>query len=121
MTDIDRRVRILIDILIDRGLGWLAVEIIEAIEHGREDAEDHDPNVSVQRMALNERLLSGHANAVSTPEGLKSSATRPEIMREPFSPHDQISLAVDLFVDRLSEVADMTSKSADELTDLMDA
>jgi hypothetical protein len=120
MADIDRRVRILTDTLMDRGFGWLAAEIIEAIERGRDSADNHDPYVSAQRTTLNQKLSSGEADAVSTAESLKYSATRPEIARERFNSQEQILVAVAIFVDRLSSAADMTSQSLDELSALMD-
>jgi hypothetical protein len=120
MTEIDRRVRILTDILMDRGFGWLAAEIIETIEGGRNNANEEDTDVESQRSALNQRLLSGDANAVSTPEDLKYSATRPETVGEPLDADDQILVAVALFIDRLSSAAEMPSKSQDELNGFMD-
>jgi hypothetical protein len=86
----------------------IAAEIIDAIESGRDIVEDRDPHVSAQRAALNERLSSGEVNAVSTAESLKYPATRPEIARERLSADDQVSA-----------VAEMTSKSADDLSAIM--
>jgi hypothetical protein len=121
MADIDRRVRVLTDILMDRGFGWLAAEIIDAIEAGRNDASDRDPHVTAQRAALNQRLLKGDANPASSPESLKHSASRPAHSGERMSADDQVFVAVDLFVDRLTSAAEMTAKSVDALSTFMNA
>jgi hypothetical protein len=121
MADIDRRLRMLLDVLMAQGFGWLAVEIIETLGRGYNGGNDKDSLVESQRIALNSRLLSGDANATSTPEGLKYSATRPQPRIEPLGADQQIFLAVNIFVDRLASAAEMTAKNLDELRGLMDA
>jgi hypothetical protein len=118
MADIDHRVRLLIDTLIDRGYGWLAAEIVYSIEL-RDVSDEIDEDVFSQRMSLNERIDAGDANPKSTAEELRASATRVHIKREHLSGDGQVKLAVSLLVDRLSSAAEMTSESVEELTKLM--
>lgn len=120
MADIDFRVRVLTDLLMNRGFGWLAIEIIQAIEDRGDSLVDRDPNVAAQREDLNARLLRGDAKAVLSPEVVKEAATRSEAQRDRLEAHDQISLAVEILVDRLSSAAEMTALSVDELTNLVD-
>lgn len=119
MDGIDRRVRILSDVLLDRGFGWLAVEIIEAIESGREDIEDIDNSVLEQRIVLNQKLQNRQDFAASKPETLKYAASRKDSFRSRLDGDDQVRIAIDIFVDRLASAAEMNVESAAGLTFLM--
>lgn len=121
MATIERRVRLLTDVLLDRGFGWLAAEIIAAIEAGIEDSDDIDSAVSLQRSTLNSKIASGNMAVRSQPEDLKHSATRHGQLRRGLAPDDQVRVAVDLLIDRLSAAAKMTEKSIATLSELMEA
>jgi hypothetical protein len=120
MADIDRRVRILIDTLIDRGYGWLAAEIVYSIEFRRDGSDEIDKGVSSQRMSLNEKIHAGDASSKSSAEDLRASASRISAGREHLVGDGQVEFAVKLLVDRLSSAAEMTSESMEEMTKLME-
>src|SRR5262249_15358147 len=91
----------------------------DTIEQGHDSSDDRDSSVATQRAKLDQRLLAGEANAQSTPESLKYSATRPESTRERLTPDQQVSAAATLLVERLSAAAEMTSTGVEEMSAFM--
>jgi hypothetical protein len=120
MAEIDHRVRILINALMDRGFGWLAAEVIEIIERGRPGPIDHDSEVRAQRNALNRNLARGLTSSISRPDELRDRATHSAQAREPFTADEQVSEAVHLIVERILSTTKMISTSASTLGSIMD-
>jgi hypothetical protein len=118
MAEIDHRVRLLMNALMSAGFGWLAAEIVDAIEAGRENPEDQDHNVASQRLLLKLKLAGSASTTAPESENLRFFATRSVAIRPAFGGDDQVRLAVNLLVDRLSVAAEMTSHAVDALSTL---
>ena len=121
MAEIDSRARLLIDMLMARGYGWLAAEIVDAIELGTNNTDDLDLDVAAQRKALYERMDSGDLSEKSSPQELKVSAMHVKGVPERVTGNGQVNLAVKIMVDRLASAAEMTSQNVDELVNLTGA
>jgi hypothetical protein len=119
MANIDRRVRLLTEVLQEEGFGWIAVEIVEAVEFGRRDLSELDNSVASQRHELGQRLHAG-ASSTSKPSDIRSSATRIVPLKQDFSAEEQITVAVHILMDRLAISAQMLAESADALSQIME-
>src|SRR5262245_23436028 len=119
MPEIDRRVRTLAEMLMERGFGWLAAEIVQTIEAGHQGSY-RDANVSSQRAALNSRIGKRIPDEIFGPDQFRSSATQREVIPRDFTADEQLALAINLLIDRLSAAAEMEARSLDDLTAMMD-
>jgi hypothetical protein len=119
MANIDYKVRLLTDLLMDRGLGWLAAEIIETIEAGKATFDERDHNVKDQRIALNANLdaPSGSSRHKEMPD---ESSVPEDAPREEFSPEIQVTIAVDLLIQRLSGIGQMLMEGQQNLELIFD-
>jgi hypothetical protein len=115
MATVDYRVRLLTDLLMDRGFAWLAREIIDSIEIGAAPTADRDQNVTSQRRALNV-----DASRDVPQEDLEESSLPDDEPREPLTPEAQVQVAVELLVRRLSDMGRMFESSRQTLKQIFD-
>src|SRR5260370_42073288 len=101
MATVDYRVRLLTNLLMDRGFAWVAREIIDSIEIGAVPTADRDHNVTSQRRGLD----------ASTTEDLDEPSSPDDEPRAPLTPKAQVQLAVELLVRRLSDMGRMIASS----------
>jgi hypothetical protein len=109
MANVDYRVRLLTNLLMDRGFAWLAGEIIDSIEIGRPTTADRDHNVTSQR-----RALKLDASTDVPHEDLEEPSPDDE-PREPLTPEAQVQVAIELLVRRLSDMGRMFESSRESL------
>ncbi len=105
MATVDYRVRLLTNLLMDRGFAWLAREIIDSIEIGAVPTADRDHNVTSQRRGLD----------ASTHEDLEEPSSPDDEPRAPLTPEAQVQVAVELLVRRLSDMGRMIESSRQSL------
>jgi hypothetical protein len=119
MANVDYRVRLLTDLLMDRGLAWLAAEIIETIEVGKATFDERDHNVKAQRIALNADL-DAPLRSSRHKEMPEESSVPEDAPREEFSPDIQVTIAVDLLIQRLSGIGQMLMEGQQNLELIFD-
>jgi len=103
----------LLNVLIGRGFGWLAAEIIDAIERGEDRAEEKDYGVSEQRLQLEQSISERGFEKTefdSSPD--YSGFSRPILGDE------QVRTAVHLLTLRLSDAVLMLKKSSENFQEI---
>jgi hypothetical protein len=129
MAEIDHRVRLLTDLLMERGFGWLASEIVTAIEFGRTIVDDTDHTVFDQRKALQAELsrsdvplrrgaMRRELSKPTVAAEIESSAERLESERTAFLPDEQVEIAVEFLMFRLSDSVKMLASSVEAMEEI---
>jgi len=118
MANVDRRVRVLTNVLMEHGFSWLAAEIIDTIETGRSTTDDRDHNVDSHRAQLNAALVTKFSSAESAIQHIEDSSADEQDNRVELSPSEQIRTAVDTVVIRLSTIGEMFDESISNLEDV---
>jgi hypothetical protein len=112
MAGIAPRVRQVLDLMMDAGYGWLAVEAIELIERGRAYPEDLDQELAAERSQIDK------GQGGDQTERLPPSDTSSREFR--VSEAGQAELVVDLLISRLSNSIEMNMRSRKLLSQIVD-